>query len=250
MTEERTNRKGNLNYSLDELIQLEAPRKQKQVPFKRNRNSSNQGRKVSHNNFRGKRWNLKRNKMSYNNGIRSMRRYYFREVPNDNYQKESTKEVQNKGVDLNFQELDCFEVHKMNYSVKSENLNKLFESVAMIHNNDESSLQITKNSHVIISVHEVTGVLQLDSHNDRSESMLNLWNLFLKPLGLIVELDDNGSWSLTDGSCYFEKFKDGMIVRGSGSRDISRGVRASILEQHIKQLLVCHGRAVGDTVLT
>ncbi|KAF7457691.1 hypothetical protein HWI79_1778 [Cryptosporidium felis] len=118
---------------------------------------------------------------------------------------------------------------------------KIVKLISLEHNDEDFTLRVLFDSNPIIIVNKITGVIQLNSFNCRTSDMLDLWNLLLRPLGLslqVLNFDDCTKWSITDGSCYLENFRDGMIVRGSGSRDTARNARFSILEQHIRQLII------------
>ncbi|EAK88443.1 hypothetical protein [Cryptosporidium parvum Iowa II] len=119
---------------------------------------------------------------------------------------------------------------------------RIIKMIRLEHKDEDFTLQVLLDSNPIIIVNKITGVIKLNSFNCRTSSMLDVWNLLLKPLGLSLQVVNMGSdctnWSITDGSCYMENFKDGMIVRGSGSRDTARNARFSILEQHIRQLII------------
>ncbi|KAH7647195.1 hypothetical protein FG379_002886 [Cryptosporidium bovis] len=231
-----------LNCSLDDLIRKEVPRKpgSKRV-FKKSNSQSNSSPKknqIGHNknhrrnigrfqsNHGTKRYN------SFQNGRNG--REGPKRLPNERRNKDSKMRIE-LNMDNSVPDGDP-ELSNMNER------EKMIKMISIIHNDKDFTMQILLNSSPIIIVNKITGVIQLNSFSCRSHIMLEIWNLLLKPLGLsLVDSSNNveyTNWLITDGSCYMESFKDGMIVRGSGSRDTARNARFSILEQHIRQLTV------------
>ncbi|KAH8584958.1 uncharacterized protein ELE39_000909 [Cryptosporidium sp. chipmunk genotype I] len=234
-----------MNCSLDDLIRKEAPKKPNiNKPIKK---SMNRGKPVMKNRkivyldrkFGNKRSNgLVQTPFGGSNTTGSYRGAYRKEGKSQSLHMRRKKDFQMR-TELNANDSIPDKYCELSNLDERERIIKM---IRLEHKDEDFTLQVLLDSNPIIIVNKITGVIKLNSFNCRTASMLDVWNLLLKPLGLSLQVVNMGgdctNWSITDGSCYMENFKDGMIVRGSGSRDTARNARFSILEQHIRQLII------------
>ncbi|KAH8739677.1 hypothetical protein FG386_001234 [Cryptosporidium ryanae] len=230
-----------LNCSLDELIRKEVPNKpdSKRVLKRSNFQGNNSPKRKQTGQNRGYRRSVPGFQFNYitksysSHNVRHNRERSNR-VPNDRRNKDTKMRTE---LDMN----NSIPAKDPGFSNISER-ERIIKMISIIHDDKDFTMQILLDSSPIIIVNKITGVIQLNSFSCRSHIMLEIWNLLLKPLGLSLVNSSSDvkftNWLITDGSCYMESFKDGMIVRGSGSRDTARNARFSILEQHIRQLIV------------
>lgn len=232
-----------MNCSLDELIRKEAPKK------------PNVNRTITKNMGRG-RSTMKSKKTNHSDRIfdskRSSNSSHYGKGYSDCFYRDTYKK-EGKSQYLHMRRKKDFHMRtelnkndsmpdKYREIFNVDERERIIKMIRLEHKDEDFTLQVLLNSNPIIIVNKITGVIKLNSFNCRTANMLYVWNLLLKPLGLslqVVNMDgDCTSWLITDGSCYMENFRDGMIVRGSGSRDTARNARFSILEQHIRQLII------------
>lgn len=234
-----------MNCSLDDLIRKEAPKKPN--ANKSIKKNMNRGKPVMKNKkmvrsdrkFGNKRSNSSVQASSgIGNANGSQRSVYKKEGKSQSLHTRRKKNFQMR-TELNTNDSTPNKYCELSNFDERERIIKM---IRLEHKDEDFTLQVLLDSNPIIIVNKITGVIKLNSFNCRTSSMLDVWNLLLKPLGLslqVVNMDnDCTNWSITDGCCYMENFKDGMIVRGSGSRDTARNARFSILEQHIRQLII------------
>ncbi|KAJ1610611.1 hypothetical protein OJ253_1077, partial [Cryptosporidium canis] len=227
-----------MNCSLDELIKKEAPTK---LNINKSIKRNNRGKYVANINksiYSDRRMRNRRSNRSMNPSERGN----FNGLHKGIYKKDGiTQSLHTRRKDFQMRtELNENDntPDKYNEIFSLDEHERIIKMIRLEHKDEDFTLQVLLNSNPIIVVNKITGVIKLNSFNCRTANMLNVWNLLLKPLGLslqVVNIDgDCTNWSITDGSCYMENFRDGMIVRGSGSRDTARNARFSILEQHIR----------------
>lgn len=234
-----------MNCSLDELIRKEAPKKtniNKSITKNLGRGrSATKSKKTIHSDrkFGSKRSNGSIHTYSGRGYSDSLYRGTYKKEGKSQYLQMRRKKDFQMRTELNENDNVPDKYHEI-FSVSERE--RIIKMIRLEHKDEDFTLQVLLNSNPIIIVNKITGVIKLNSFNCRTANMLDVWNLLLKPLGLslqVVNIDgDCTNWSITDGSCYMENFRDGMIVRGSGSRDTARNARFSILEQHIRQLII------------
>ncbi|KAK9174342.1 hypothetical protein CmeUKMEL1_00455 [Cryptosporidium meleagridis] len=234
-----------MNCSLDDLIRKEAPKRTNvSKSIKKNMNRGNPVMKNKKTVRSGKSFSSKRNSGS---AQASSGRSNTSGLYRGTYKKEGKSQSSYMKGKRDFQmrtELNANDNIPDKYCELSnlDERDRIIKMIRLEHKDEDFTLQVLLDSNPIIIVNKITGVIKLNSFNCRTASMLDVWNLLLKPLGLSLQVVNMGgnctNWSITDGSCYMENFKDGMIVRGSGSRDTARNARFSILEQHIRQLII------------
>lgn len=86
----------------------------------------------------------------------------------------------------------------------------------------------------VITVRKSTGDLSLNTGGWKTYKTLHILNQALKPLGLYVEVAEDGQWRVMDGKAYLENFSDQMVVGVPVSRSFKLA-RASVVMQNLQQ---------------